>query len=333
MSKWLIALMNHGMYQGKQVLPASVVKASLEPSIAMPNVGLEERGYRELFNAVYGMARWYASYRGHYFAYHGGDIDGFHSQVSCMPYDSIGVIVFVIGDHAAPLYNVITYNIYERLLGMDLTPWNERRLADRIKGKAAGKESRAKAGAARVANAPATHPLADYTGVYEHPAYGTVTFSLKDSSLEFNFHKIILPLTHFHYDRFDSPNDEQYGLWSFSFYNSPQGEIDRAVVSLDENEVTFMRKPDASLGDPKVLAEYAGKYELAGAVVEVALIDKEIYLIIPGTPRIRLIPFRAGTFHVKEFSDLTFEFVREQGRVTAFKQIDPSGEQRFERRK
>ena len=34
-----------------------------------------------------------------------------------MPQDGIGVIVLVIGDHAAPLYNVVSYNVYERLLG------------------------------------------------------------------------------------------------------------------------------------------------------------------------------------------------------------------------
>jgi hypothetical protein len=72
------------------------------------------------------MGRWTASYRGHLLAYHGGDLPGFHSQVSTMPYDGIGVIVLVIGNHAAPLYNIVSYNVYERLLGMSLTPWSER---------------------------------------------------------------------------------------------------------------------------------------------------------------------------------------------------------------
>ncbi len=38
-----------------------------------------------------------------------------------MPNDKIGVIVLVIGDHSAPLYNVVSYNVYERLLGLDQT--------------------------------------------------------------------------------------------------------------------------------------------------------------------------------------------------------------------
>src|SRR5436190_8673970 len=110
MSKWLIALMNDGRIDGKQVLPRTAIKQTLAPSIALPNTGLEVRGWGELLNAAYGMGRWTASYRGHLLAYHGGDLPGFHSQVSTMPYDGIGVIVLVIGNHSAPLYNIVSYN-------------------------------------------------------------------------------------------------------------------------------------------------------------------------------------------------------------------------------
>src|SRR5256714_6926837 len=37
MSHWLIALMNNGQYNGKQVLPAKALQATLEPAIALPN--------------------------------------------------------------------------------------------------------------------------------------------------------------------------------------------------------------------------------------------------------------------------------------------------------
>jgi CubicO group peptidase (beta-lactamase class C family) len=159
MSKWLIALMNGGKLSGKQVIPANVIRQTLAPSIALPNTGLEVRGWGELINSAYGMGRWTASYRGHLIAYHGGDLPGFHSQISTMPYDSIGVIVFVIGNHAAPLYNVVSFNVYERLLGMTLTPWSERQNTIRLKNKAASTQSRTKAGAGRVAGTKPSHPI------------------------------------------------------------------------------------------------------------------------------------------------------------------------------
>jgi hypothetical protein len=76
MSHWLIALMNNGMYEGKQVLPAKVINATLEPAIALPNTGAQVRGWWEVLNQAYGMGRWTASYRGRLIAFHGGDLAG-----------------------------------------------------------------------------------------------------------------------------------------------------------------------------------------------------------------------------------------------------------------
>jgi len=104
------------------------------------------------------MGRWTASYRGHLVAYHGGDINGFHSQISYMPSDSVGVIVLVIGDHAAPLYNVVSYNVYERLLGLDQTPWSQRLNDARKKAKQAGMAARAQAGGGQVKGTRPAHP-------------------------------------------------------------------------------------------------------------------------------------------------------------------------------
>jgi hypothetical protein len=193
MSHWLIALMNQGKYDGKQVLPAEVLKATLQPAIALPNTALETRGWSEVLNAAYGMGRETASYRGHLITFHGGDLPGFHTQISFMPQDHIGVIVFEIGNHSQPLYNIVSYNVYERLLGMDQTPWSERQLAIRLKNKKAETEARTKAGEGRVPNTKPSHALADYAGVYENPAYGAMTIGLKDNQLQFDFHKMRFP--------------------------------------------------------------------------------------------------------------------------------------------
>lgn len=332
MSHWLIALMNGGAYGGMQVLPADVIKATLAPAIALPNTMGEARGYWELLNPVYGMGRWTASYRGHQIAFHGGDINGFHSQVSLMPQERIGVVVFVIGDHCAPLYNIVTYNVYERLLGMDQTPWSDRMLQARLMGKRAGTEARAKAGQEQVKNTKPSHALADYVGDYEHPAYGVLKIAMKDGQLQFDFHTLVFPMTHFHYDRFDTPDDEQNGKWSVNFLTNPQGDVDKAVMSLDEAEATFTRKPETV--DPATLQKLAGTYETpSGAKFQVVLKeDGSLFIVLPGRPEDRLIPYKGLQFHVKEFSDLTVEFVVENGQVKAMKQRDPSGEYVFPRK-
>ena len=156
-----------------------VLKATLQPAIGLPNTLGESQGFWELLNPAYGMGRQTAAYRGHLITYHGGDLPGFHSQVSFLPNDKIGVIVLVISDHSAPLYNIVSYDVYERLLGMDQTPWSQRRLQQRLAGKKAGTEARSKAGADRIPSTKPSHALADYAGDYENPAYGILKIALK----------------------------------------------------------------------------------------------------------------------------------------------------------
>lgn len=332
MSHWLTALMNEGKYKGRQVLPAAVLKATLEPSIALPNTLGESKGYWEILNAAYGMARETAAYRGHLITFHGGDIDGFHSQVSFLPNDHIGVIVFVIGDHCAPLYNIVSYNVYERLLGMEVTPWSERRLDMRLKDKRAGKEARAKAGADQVKDTKPSHALADYAGGYENPAYGILQIGLKDNQLRFDFHQMQFPMTHFHYDRFDTPDDERYGKWSVNFRTNPQGDVDQAVMSLDEAEAVFTRKPETA--DPKLLAQLAGAYETPDGIKLQVVYNEAtgLSLVAPGAPPFKLNLTKGLRFSTPQFSDLVIEFVMENGRVTGLKERDPSGEQTLPRR-
>ncbi len=326
MSHWLIALMNNGQYNGKQVLPSKVLQATLEPAIALPNAAGQVRGWWEVLNQAYGMGRWTASYRGHLIAFHGGDLPGFHSQISFMPNEHIGVIVFVIGNHIAPLYNPISYNVYERLLGMEPTPWTDRLLDIRLKNKKAGMEARSKAGFGRIMNTTPSHALADYVGEYEHPAYGMLKIGMKDNQLQFEFHKIKMPLTHFHYDRFDTPDDEQDGKWSVNFSTNPQGDIDRATMSLDEAEATFVRRP-ARL-DEATAARIAGTYETAtGAKFQVVWKPGlGLYVVRIGAPDQKLVPYKGLKFRIPEFADVVIEFVEENGQITAMKQIDPSGE-------
>ena len=332
MSHWLIALMNEGRYKGKQVLPASVLKATIQPAIAQPNVQGEVRGWWEILNPTYGMGRATNSYRGHLLTSHGGDLPGFHSQVSFMPQEHIGVLVAVIGDHASPLYNLVSYNVYERLLGMDQTPWSKRQLEIRLKGKKAGTESRAKAGADQVKKTRPSHALEDYVGEYEHPAYGLLKITLKDDQLQFGFHRMAFPLSHFHYDRFDTPDDEREGRSSVNFGTNPQGDVDKATMSLDEAEATFTRRPETL--DPGVLKQLPGTYETpTGVKFQVALKqDGGLFLLFAGQPERKLIPYKGLKFRVPEFSDVVFEFAMENGQVKALKRRDPEGEVTFVRK-
>ena len=331
LSHWLIALMNDGKYKGKQVLPSAALKATLQPAIGLPNTLGEALGFWEILNPDYGMGRQTASYRGHLITYHGGDLPGFHSQIAFLPNEKIGVIVLVISDHSAPLYNIVSYNVFERMLGMDLTPWSERQLKMRLANKKAGTEARAKAGADRVPNTKPSHALADYAADYENPAYGIVKISQKSDALQFDFHDFHFPLSHFHYDRFDTPDDEQYGKFSVNFRTNPQGDVENAVMSLDQAEVVFTRKPETL--DPKLLEKLAGTY-LTPSKVKFQVTytpGAGLALAFPGGPPQKLIPLKGMQFRTPQFADIIYEFVLENGQVKGLKERDPSGEYIFAR--
>ncbi|MFZ1933521.1 MAG: serine hydrolase [Thermoguttaceae bacterium] len=323
-SHWLIALMNEGKYHGCQVLPANVLRATLAPSIAMPNTLGETMGYWEILNPEYGMGRSTASYRGRLLTYHGGDLVGFHSQISFMPHEHIGVIVFVIGDHCAKLYNLVGYNVYERLLGIDQTPWSERLSAARNKEKQADKEARAKAGGERVPNTKPSHALADYAGQYENPAFGVMKIKLKNGKLQSDFHKEMLPLEHFHYDRFDSPDDEILGKRSLSFHTNPQGDVDKIVLYLEEVEAVFTRKPETI--DAKLLEQLPGSYEApSGVHFRISLEGGHLHAAFPGQLADEIMPYKGLKFKVLHNADMVVEFIVDSGRVKALKQTDAAG--------
>ena len=209
---------------------------------------------------------------------------------------------------------------------MDQTPWTDRLLDIRLKNKKAGTEARSKAGAARVANTKPSHPLEDYVGEYEHRAYGILKIGLKDNQLQFEFHKIRLPMTNFHYDRFDTPDDEQNGKWSVNFSTNPQGDIDKTTMSLDEAEATFVRRPATISAE--LAQRLAGAYETpSGGKFQVVMKPGSgLYIVAIGAPDQKLIPYKGLKFRVQEFADVVIEFVEENGQITALKQITPSGE-------
>jgi CubicO group peptidase (beta-lactamase class C family) len=251
MSRWLVALINRGRLDGRQVLPASVIEETLKPTLrARSNVRV--RGRIELTSPAYGLGRWTATYRNRQITYHGGDLPGFHSQVSVMPRESVGVVVIVIGDHAAPLYNAITFTIYDRLLGLPLLPWSEQLNTVRLRNREILTEMRRLADVSRPTDVPPSLPLDAYAGEFSHPVYGPLYIGLADTVLTFNYRGVELPLLHFENERFETPDDERVGWWTVTFA-SDAGRVRHVEMPLDHEMVVFTRRTPA-MPEPGIVA-------------------------------------------------------------------------------
>jgi len=152
-------------------------------------------------------------------------------------------------------------------------------------------------------------------------------------ALAFDFHKIRLPLSHFHYDRFDTPDDEENGKWSVNFLTNPQGQIDRAEMSLDESAIAFTRRVPAALTSVETFRQYVGTYETpSGGKFSVVVRPNKTLAIQNADGTFQdLIAWQPHRFRIKEFADVVYEFRVEGGRAVELKQTNPSGEYRSKR--
>jgi hypothetical protein len=164
-----------------------------------------------------------------------------------------------------------------------------------------------------------SHDLASYVGRYEHPAYGPLSISLENDQLQFVFRKTHLPLNHFHYDRFDSPDDEVEGAWSVLFQTSPLGDIDRAVLWIDQAEAVFRRAPETV--PQSVLDKITGTYVTAIGIKAVVRLNREqkLTLRFANGPAEILVPFKDLQFRSYLSPKTTFEFVMDGDRVKALR--------------
>ncbi len=307
LSNWLIAQMNGGRFEDRQVIPRDIIAETMRPASITASVPDK---YYENLNSLYGMGRVTLGYKGHYMTAHGGAIGGIYSNISFMPADTIGVIVFINGAHAGQLPGIITNTIYDRILNLGNTPWSERSLKDYMKNKETLRETRKKPEIDRVPGTRPSHELNDFAGVYEDAAYGIMQITYVNGGLSFTFNNTTLPLTHYHYDRFVSPDDEINGKWSLLFDTDAQGGINQVRISLDEKEVAFSRKADPRLSDPKFLKGLTGQYELNGRTVGIGISNNT--LVINTAPPQHLDPYRECSFRVREFSDQIVEFILDE---------------------
>ena len=88
-ARFMIALLNRGAVDGRQVLPATLVDSALAPHVAVPGLPNHTR---------YGYGFFIDSLRGHRSVWHAGSLPGYSSLVRLLPVHRVGVIVLANKD-------------------------------------------------------------------------------------------------------------------------------------------------------------------------------------------------------------------------------------------
>lgn len=241
---------NKGTYGGRQLLSRSNAEQMQTPQMVMPG-SIQKLIYDEHGLANYGLGFMITTYRGHKVVTHGGNIDGFASLLSFMPDDKIGMIVLTNLSGALPASIIVIRNVYDRLLGLAPIDWAGRIREELEKAKKAEEEAEKKRLAARREGTSPSHPLPEYAGRYEHPAYGTIRIEVKGSKLILSFREWTAPLTHVHYDIFRIPKAPRnpLGNMTVTFSYNKRGDIDRLAIPLERNvaDIVFTRLADESM--------------------------------------------------------------------------------------
>ncbi len=307
MSKWVLLQLNKGKIGDTQIVSESQIAQLHSPQMVIP----ETSKYTEMPYSSYALGWVVSPYRGHPMLHHSGGIDGFSTLTTFLPNDNIGLVVLA-NLSGAPVPGILTYNVIDRLLGLDEVPWSERFMKDHNETKEAEQKGKEKSESDVAPGTKPSHSLETYTGDYTHPGYGTISVELDDGNqLKATYNSMVLPLRHYHYDIFELEIERFEMRVKVSFLTNVKGDIDTLIAPLEPtaNDIVFRRAPRKEMMTKSFLEKFLGEYEILSMNMFVTLkADNALLVSIPGEPEYALIPYKGTEFHVKGHSGLSIEF-------------------------
>jgi len=224
--------------------------------------------------------------------------------------------VILSNQNSSQLPTVVSYDVYDRLLGLDQIDWTKR-LKTRERGGRGGRagteEAKRKGYTAQVQGTHPSHQLSDYAGDFESPAYGIASVSFQNGALQFSFHGEGGLLNHYHYDVFEVAEQDlgHFSREKVTFHTDLWGDIDSLSVPFEATvkEIVFSRVPDRSMQETTFLRPLTGAYQRGAGTVTVAMKgDHAITLALAGQPAADLEPVRGTRFRIKGQNGSSVEF-------------------------
>jgi CubicO group peptidase (beta-lactamase class C family) len=313
MAKYLRFQLDGGKVGESQLLSAATVRAIRTPRI------LESRSeFEEIGDLHYGFGLGCGHYRGNLWHPHGGGWIGWGSLISIFPEKRIGVMILT-NRSPSPVTQILTFCAFDRLSGLDLIDWLGRFRERKQQFLAQQQLDKAARSAARTPNTNPTHPLTDYAGAYEHPAYGRFIVQADGEALSWHWRGLSGDLPHRHYDIFEiaeNPTTLSPDLLPVTFGYDREGIIDRLSIPLEPmvSDIVFHRVVGAVPG-ASFLQACVGIYQ-HGPIRHVVSLDADGQLTLSptGQPTYRLAPYQ-GTIFAIDTPGFRVEFRREPSGV------------------
>jgi len=343
MSKWVMAWINGGKVDGKELIPTGYLSEAISGQMIISG-GLPDSEVPDVQFSNYGFGWMMASYRGHYRVEHDGNINGFSARTCFFPSDSIGIIV-LSNQNGSAVPGIVRNYIADRLLKEKYIDWSSMNRKKVEKAKKAVEDAKKSVSSNRKPNAPASHLVKDYEGVYTNKGYGSFIVVQKNDSLFIQLKDKSLWLNHFHYDVFDAwMMDKKEKLDTMNqeplkvqFKMNVSGDIESVSVQLEPSikPLEFARVAKEIEVKKDDLSKYVGDYEMAGIVAKFYLKgEKTLYLFVAGQPEYELSPIEKDRFALKIVSGYFVKFaVNDKGEVTDVTFQQPNGNFKVTRKK
>ena len=312
MLKWVRVHLNHGRINGSQIISESSLDQLHTPQI----IAGSSKMFPELSHSLYGMGWSFNTYRGYPVMEHSGGIDGFISLVSFLPKQKIGLVILTnLTPNAAT--QVLAYNAFDRLLGLEPVDWNKRFLDLIATQESSIDAGRADSKSRCIQGTKPSHHLQEYLGSYMNPGYGELIITQTGDSLRMETNAESFPLTHHHYDVFNVNMERLDVNLPVIFATDADGLISSLTIPLEMNvsPIEFKRIADARMRDPDFLKQFTGIYQCVEfeQIKFTVLLKNEKTLTVGGSgqPDTELEPIRGTEFRIAEQPIASIEFVQD----------------------
>jgi len=184
LSHWIMMQLDSGRYNGKEVVPFSVLQDTRKPQTIIP-------GTPALFPGMhfqsYALGWFVADFYGKKIIWHNGGASGFLSTVCIVPELNLGFVVLVNSDNNS-LYNALRYQLLDAYIGNPWRNYSSIMLAGQKKSDEADAIDLAKSRALVGANKNKLPlPASAFAGTYTNPVYGKMMVNTMDGKLACTF--------------------------------------------------------------------------------------------------------------------------------------------------
>lgn len=183
MTHWLLAQLDNGKYEGKQVIPTLAIAAPRTPQSI---IATDPRNARNTHFYLYGLGLGVNDRAGKLVYAHTGGVNGFFSSVLFVPEAQFGVVILTNSDQNYFFQN-LTDVIQDAFLGLPYQDFSARSrqgfMAERAQTQSIH-DSVLKVVNQHIASPV---PLERYAGNYENEVYGTISITVAGDHLEMHF--------------------------------------------------------------------------------------------------------------------------------------------------